>query len=350
MMFISSVKLGELPSRILSIIQPHRSTVEARHVPPAFREPFILTGYRRPNQPWSYYWKTLFHVHNESLNVWSHLLATLLILKHVWSFSQTFDLIEDKYGWSLVGFSLGCFFGTLFSAIAHQFHSKSVWWHYVLFMIDYGGVTLYTFGTGIGCMYICSQRYMYTIMEPVFLPLNVFFSWFTFYVCCIAKLKCASTNNGTRYVFMLAALLVYALVISIPIFARYSECMTTPGCSLASLNHLTTCFLLLAICAILFSCHTPERLSPGRFDLVGHGHSLFHLLCLVTVSMQMEGVRVDIKAGAAAHTNPSLGNILTAYAVLMSAEVLTLVSLRGDIAAKAKTETLHWFKTRTKCR
>ncbi|XP_071119105.1 membrane progestin receptor alpha-B-like [Haliotis cracherodii] len=348
MMIISGARLSGVPSRILSISQPHLSTVAARNVAPVFREPFILTGYRLQDQPWCYYWKTLFHVHNESVNVWSHVLATLLILRHVWSFSQTFDFIEDKYSWSLIGFSLGCFLGTLLSAIAHQFHSKSVWWHYVLFMMDYGGVTLYTFGTGIGCMYICSQRYMYAVMEPVFLPLNVFFSWFTFYVCCRAKLKFASTNNSTRYVFMIAALLLYALVISIPIFARYTECMTTPGCSLASLNHLTMCFLLLAICAILFSCHAPERLAPGRFDLLGHGHSLFHLLCLVTISMQMKGVRVDIQAGAAAHTNPNLGNILAAYAVLISAQVLTLVTLRKDIAARAKMETLHWLDIRPK--
>lgn len=55
-------------------------TVRDVDVPPLFRERFILTGYRPTGMSWRCYALSLFQIHNETLNVWSHLLAAAFVV------------------------------------------------------------------------------------------------------------------------------------------------------------------------------------------------------------------------------------------------------------------------------
>ncbi|CAM4959066.1 unnamed protein product, partial [Rotaria socialis] len=64
-------------STFISLQSMQRYHLTFKDVPPILIEPFILRGYRSTHQPWSYYWKSLFHKHNETINVWSHLIGIL---------------------------------------------------------------------------------------------------------------------------------------------------------------------------------------------------------------------------------------------------------------------------------
>lgn len=45
--------------------------------------------------------------------------------------------------------------------------------------------------------------------------------------------------------------------------------------------------------AFFFSCPVPERFCPGRFDIVGHGHQLFHVLLSLCTLAQQEALFHD---------------------------------------------------------
>lgn len=62
--------------RLLPSLPP---TVGDTEVPPLFRKPFIVSGYRPVGQRWRCYVLSLFQVHNETINVWSHLLAAVCV-------------------------------------------------------------------------------------------------------------------------------------------------------------------------------------------------------------------------------------------------------------------------------
>ncbi len=53
-------------------------TASKHHVPKVFHEPHVEAGFRVLGQPWSYYICSVFQLHNESVNIWSHMLAFLL--------------------------------------------------------------------------------------------------------------------------------------------------------------------------------------------------------------------------------------------------------------------------------
>lgn len=45
--------------------------------------------------------------------------------------------------------------------------------------------------------------------------------------------------------------------------------------------------VLFPMAAVFFSCPIPEHLSPGRYDIIGHGHQLSHMLqCFCTLVQQ----------------------------------------------------------------
>lgn len=65
-----------LLDRLLPSLPP---TVRDVDVPPLFRERFILSGYRPVGLSWRCYVLSLFQIHNETLNVWSHLLVAVCV-------------------------------------------------------------------------------------------------------------------------------------------------------------------------------------------------------------------------------------------------------------------------------
>uniref|UniRef100_A0A3Q3XGQ1 Uncharacterized protein n=1 Tax=Mola mola TaxID=94237 RepID=A0A3Q3XGQ1_MOLML len=48
------------------------SLQQIKEVPRMLNEHFICTGYRPINQNWRYYFLSVFHWHNETLNIWTH--------------------------------------------------------------------------------------------------------------------------------------------------------------------------------------------------------------------------------------------------------------------------------------
>ena len=58
--------------------------------PALFCEPYIHTGFRPINKPYTYYLKSLFMKHNETINAWSHYLGSLYIL----SLAYRYDLSD----------------------------------------------------------------------------------------------------------------------------------------------------------------------------------------------------------------------------------------------------------------
>jgi len=65
-----------------------RPTAFKRDVPVVFHEPHIESGFRLLGQPWLYYVFSIFQLHNESLNIWTHVLAFALTAKKLLAFQH----------------------------------------------------------------------------------------------------------------------------------------------------------------------------------------------------------------------------------------------------------------------
>lgn len=92
-----SLCLAVLPQldRLLPSLPP---TVRDVDVPLLFRERFILSGYRPAGLSWRCYVLSLFQIHNETLNVWSHLLAAVCVVMRFTIFTVLQGGVLNHFG------------------------------------------------------------------------------------------------------------------------------------------------------------------------------------------------------------------------------------------------------------
>nr|KAG5701193.1 hypothetical protein BaRGS_023302 [Batillaria attramentaria] len=302
-----------------------------------FREPFIHTGYRLADQPWTYYLSSLFWLHNESVNVWTHLLGCCLVIARAVLFGSELDHFRDPRSWSVLGFALSCIANNLLSATAHLLQSKSPRHHNILYIIDYAGITIYNLGNAIGSMYSCSGSFMYSRLEGFFLPMCVFLCWVSFLAMARSRLAYREQMTMKRKVILVSLMAGNAVFLALPMMCRYAECLRDEDCSLASLHHITIVFLFFAMDGLCFAAHCPERWFPGRFDVWGHSHQLFHLLVIMTQQLQFHAQHVDIvQLQQSTHVSPSFTAIFSSFLVLMVAEAVTLLLLSNAIDDKVR--------------
>ncbi|XP_021366612.1 membrane progestin receptor alpha-B-like [Mizuhopecten yessoensis] len=317
-------------------LQPtlHRDDVDR-----VLHEPAIVKYYRPTNQPWRYYLISLFQIHNETGNVWTHLIGFIIMWCILGVLSAEYDVWTERHSWPMLVFGLCCVISTMTSTCVHLLHSRSVYHHYSLFMIDYIGATLYSFGSGIQAFYACSDKEMYEYLGRMYLPTLTFVTWLNFVVLCLSKLMFGHNPcDVRRKLMMISMMTVQATIVTLPFGPRYYRCYFSDTCSFSSLNHLTISWIFFVSSAFFFGSHLPEKLFPGKCDIFGQGHQIFHVISVVNQMWQFHSMRLDLSTGASDHTEPDFLVIMAALSVLVLVDTICYVFLKRRIPSVAKEE------------
>lgn len=353
---MSSGVLGRLSTLTLNIKQvvglPHLSpslhslpslqaTVEVSNVPSLFREPYIQSGYRPVGQPWHCYALSLFQRHNELLNVWSHLLAVPAVLLRFWLFAATRSLTLDASSLPLFLYTLSALTYLTCSTLAHLLQSHSELSHYSLFFLDYVGVAVYQYGSALAHYFYCAeQEWKQSLVGALFLPGAALLGWLSCASCCFAKLHYRRPYPLRRKIFQIVPTsLAYMLDIS-PVALR----LATRPCHepVLVLHALQVAFFLMA--AFFFSCPVPERFFPGKCDIVGHGHQIFHIFLVMCTMCQMEAVFKDflVQRSLVVHVHGewSLWLAVGSFFVLVLCSILTAARMRQRVQRQLQKERM----------
>ncbi|KAF6345278.1 progestin and adipoQ receptor family member 7 [Rhinolophus ferrumequinum] len=268
-------------------------TVDRAEVPPLFWKPYIYVGYRPLHQTWRFYFRTLFQQHNEVVNVWTHLLAALVLLLRLAIFVGTVDFRGDPHALPLFIIVLASFTYLSLSALAHLLQAKSEFWHYSFFFLDYVGVAVYQFGSALAHFYYAIEPAWHAQVQTIFLPMAAFLAWLSCTGSCYSKYIQRPGLLG-RTCQEVPSALAYALDIS-PVAHRI---LVSPSPTLddpALLYHkCQVVFFLLA--AAFFSAFMPERWFPGSCHMFGQGHQVFHVFLVLCTLAQLEAVALDYEA------------------------------------------------------
>ncbi|KAL0605075.1 Membrane progestin receptor alpha [Plecturocebus cupreus] len=268
-------------------------TVDRAEVPPLFWKPYIYAGYRPLHRTWRFYFRTLFQQHNEAVNVWTHLLAALVLLLRLALFVGTVDFWGDPHALPLFIIVLTSFTYLSFSALAHLLQAKSEFWHYSFFFLDYVGVALYQFGSALAHFYYAIEPAWHAQVQAVFLPMAAFLAWLSCIGSCYNKYIQKPGLLG-RTCQEVPSVLAYALDIS-PVVHRILVSSDPATDDPALLYHkCQVVFFLLA--AAFFSTLMPERWFPGSCHVFGQGHQLFHIFLVLCTLAQLEAVALDYQA------------------------------------------------------
>ncbi|XP_047219941.1 membrane progestin receptor beta-like isoform X2 [Girardinichthys multiradiatus] len=268
-------------------------TVRDLEVPPLFRRRFILGGYRSVGQPWQHYMLSLFQMHNETLNVWSPLLAAVVVALRFMMFTllggggvlgfrlqgpEGQGLSIDVSSMPLVLYMFSALTYLSSSAAAHLLQPHSEHAHYSLFFLNNVGGAIYLYCCALALYLYCADpAWTQSMLGKIFLPAAAFLSWTSCSVSCYVKVHSRWMYTFHRKLYSLTVITVIS-----PIAHLLAICSWT-----------STQVVLSLLSAYFFSCSSPECFSPGSFDVLGHSCQLFHVLLSLCMVVQQEALFRD---------------------------------------------------------
>ena len=275
-------------------------------VPPDFWEIGITGGYRHPESSVKQCLLSLFTWHNETLNIWTHLISTVFYVWLTVDIAQRVDLLAKE---NLPLFCLlvtSCLF-PFGSAMAHLFNNLSCVARHVCFMLDYLCITLYAFGS-------CLANKAYAI--PVAWKngnFEEFYLSFMFVNCVLALV----TSCTTRFMPMTSQTKVLRLsAFAFPYLCGMLPCAyrvftdSDSGTDWYKQHFLDTIFTVS-----FYGGHLPERWFPGRFNIFFHSHQLFHVIVVIGTYHHALGIIADLKTRPSFHNNPSINPLYSMIAL-----------------------------------
>lgn len=228
-----------------------------------------LRSYYRPVLPtfelcfWS-----IFRLHNQTTNIWSHLLGALLFNFLLMNyFPQYLTSTEDRLVFSMVcsGVILSFYGSTIF----HTFLCHSEKTASFVAKIDYYGVSLHIFVNIMGLTYFTYY------CQPLKMKAFLTFATLICVIClCLNALSFFDQNTNFCRIFRSIVFFSFAFISIVPQitwFLRY-DWQTT---SLIQYMIIMDLFYVLGV--ILYASRFPECYFVGKCDIF-HSHMWFHIL------------------------------------------------------------------------
>ncbi|XP_018595195.1 membrane progestin receptor delta [Scleropages formosus] len=287
-----------LPNSLLSAKLPQLCDIH--QVPKVFQEDGITSGYRHPRSSALDCVLSSFQMTNETVNIWTHFLATWYFL---WRFGMLWcsvDFVSESYNWPLLVYMLLICLYPFTSSCAHTFSTMSPEARHICFFFDYGAISLYSLGCAITyASYVMPNCWVNSWLHQHFVPFAVFNTLVCTGLSCYSRFL--EMPFPRRSKILRTAAFVYPFIFdNIPLFHRLALCCEEDGCNPGEALSTHCCHLIFAfLTCFLFASHLPERLAPGRFDYIGHSHQLFHVCAVVGTHFQMEALLTDMTSRSA---------------------------------------------------
>lgn len=258
---------------------------------------YILSGYVKETLSFKKSWQSLFYIHNETGNIYSHMIPSVLIL-----LSGLFlvEYILPKYPttgfYDLVAvwtFNLGAISCLGMSGIYHllKSHSRSV--SRFGNKLDYMGIVLLIQSSMTSIIY-------YSMIDQ---PMLRLFSWtltgLVGAVCLVVSLKDTFASPDWRP-FRAKMFVLYGLTGIIPFVAEIYAYGLDQSFARLQLKWVLLEALFYISGAALYAMRIPEKFWPGIFDIWGHSHQIFHILVVLGAASHGMGL---LQAYHHAHTN-----------------------------------------------
>ena len=223
--------------------------------------PHLHTAHRLNHDTFWRCVRSLWSLHNETINVWSHLIPVFLFL-HLLS-----RVIADPRKGEAEHIVFACYLGSCcllcsFSSVYHLFNCHSERIHDIVVRLDYAGILFVVASSfamslfyGFRCLPLLRNLYLFSalLLDAVLLVLSL-----------------RHMPLAARRRLFLGAVLFAAVPLS--------HLALLYGLDHALLRRVMTVLALYALAFSFYASRFPERWWPGRFDLLGSSHQIWHLI------------------------------------------------------------------------
>ncbi|KAF1932705.1 HlyIII-domain-containing protein [Didymella exigua CBS 183.55] len=257
---------------------------------------YITSGYRAQSNSYAKSWKSLFYLHNETVNIYTHLLgAVVFFATGGFLYGELRPRYETASREDLCAFA--CFFagavaclgmsGT-YHTIQNHSHEVAVWGN----KLDYLGIVFLIWGSFVPVLYYAFDR------EPGLMK-----TYWTMITTLAAgtSVACIHPQFRTPALRPVRALMFVLMGLSAVFPVLH-------GVKLYGVEHLRKSIgldwvvmqgVLYIAGAGLYAARVPEKWAPGRFDIWGSSHQVFHVLVVMAAASHLVGL---VKAFDYAHS------------------------------------------------
>ena len=262
-------------------------------VPFEFREPYILSGYRQPCLSARECLHSIFKRCNETVNVWSHVVACVFVVVRSWMIFREHNPLEDAFVYPFLSFAVGSSVMYAMSVGAHLFNSMSSNTRHVCFFFDYAAISVYAFSAGQAFYFYSrplNSDWIILRSHSTFTLVCVAMSCFTIYSCCMSRHRWIAF----KYIFRTGTFTTSFFINTLPYWVRIWDCHSEVDCYHISFPYFRRQYIFFAIAGIANGSRLPERLIPGVFDFCGQSHHFLHILSALGNIDQMTALYLDM--------------------------------------------------------
>ncbi|TIA30256.1 HlyIII-domain-containing protein [Aureobasidium pullulans] len=243
---------------------------------------YIHSGYRPASNSFSRSFASLSYIHNETVNIYTHLLgAVAALICSVYLHS----LIRPRYDRATAEdvIVFGCFFGGAvaclgMSATYHAISNHSPKVSKIGNQLDYVGIVCLIWGSFIPSIFYGFAR------EPGYIAITLIG------IGCATVSILPSFRTPKWRPFRAGMFVAMGLSAVIPVLHGISLFGVEQLQRQMGLSWLVLQGVLYVSGAAIYAARVPERLKPGSFDIWGSSHQIFHVLVLLAAASHFIGL------------------------------------------------------------
>ncbi|KAF7950853.1 uncharacterized protein EAE97_002405 [Botrytis byssoidea] len=248
---------------------------------------YILTGYRPETKSSLRSFRSVFHLHNETVNIHSHLIGAILFaLLPIYIYHTLLPRYHDATTADLVVFAL--FFGGVavcfglsfvYHTLNNHSHQIAAFW----IELDYLGIVALMWGSTVATIYhgfICDvklQRIYWSMITLLSLALTLFTLLPPFRTPFFRPYRTLmyAALGLSAVIFIVHSIIIYGISL------QYKRLSLGWIVGMAGLNFVG---------ALAYSLRIPEKYCPGRFDLYGNSHQILHCMVVLAALAHFAGL------------------------------------------------------------
>ena len=239
---------------------------------------YLRHGYRPPMQSFSRCFGSMFRMHTETWNIWTHLFGVVMfcvLALCVYVFGMSKISLLPWHEQLIIGaFFLGAIMCLSFSFLFHTVSNHSEDVAHLFSRLDYSGITALITGSCIPVYYYlfyCASfsRYLHIIIL-------IMLSFLCMSVCLIKKFSAPEFRVIRATLFVSFA--SYSFIPSLQVILQDGFAYAEAAYSLSSILQMGSVYVSGAG---LYAARIPERFFPGKFDIWASSHQLFHICVVV---------------------------------------------------------------------
>lgn len=245
---------------------------------------FIWQGYRPPLPSFWDCIKSIFSIHTETGNIWTHMLGCIAFVGVASFFlSSNEEEIRGEDKMVFTAFFVGAVVCLGLSTCFHTFLCHSEWAGQLFSKLDYVGIALLIMGSFVPWLYYsfyCDffPRITYLCVEIVLGLTSIIISlWPRF--------------GEPKYRFLRAGVfLSFGLSGVVPAVHYSVQEGWIKALDQASLGWLILMGMLYIIGTMFYALRIPERFFPGKFDIWFQSHQIFHVFVVAAAFVHYHGI------------------------------------------------------------